>query len=85
MIADGLIELGDNPAHQRSKLLRLTPKGEAVFQEITQRIAKEAENLAEDMDREELQIAVKMLRRLKEKLKQNLIGSREFYSNRHSG
>jgi DNA-binding MarR family transcriptional regulator len=71
MIADGVIELVDNPVHQRSKLLRLTPKGEVAFQEITERIAQEAERFAQDIDIDaaELEIAVKVLRQLREKLK----------------
>jgi DNA-binding MarR family transcriptional regulator len=73
MIAEGVIELIDNPAHQRSKLLRLTPKGEAVFQEITERIAQEAEGFAQDMEVADLQVSVKVLRQLGEKLKQSLI------------
>jgi DNA-binding MarR family transcriptional regulator len=72
MIADGVIDLIDNPAHQRSKLLRLTPKGEAVLQEITDRVAQEAEGLAQGMDTEALQVSVKVLQQLREKLKQTL-------------
>jgi DNA-binding MarR family transcriptional regulator len=72
MIADGVIELIDNPAHQRSKLLRLTAKGETVFQEINERIAQEAEGFAQDMDTAELQASVRVLRQLSEKLKQSL-------------
>jgi DNA-binding MarR family transcriptional regulator len=68
-IADGVIELIDNPAHRRSKLLRLTPKGEAILQEIDEQIARAAEDLARDLDAEELQIAAKVLRQLGEKLK----------------
>ena len=69
MIAEGVIELVHNPAHKRSKLLRLTSKGETVFQELNQQIAKVAINLAEDMDVQELQIAVKVLKQIREKLK----------------
>jgi DNA-binding MarR family transcriptional regulator len=72
MIGDGVIELIDNPAHRRSKLLRLTPKGEAVFQEITDRIAQAAKRFAQDMDTQELQVSVKVLRQLGERLKQTL-------------
>jgi DNA-binding MarR family transcriptional regulator len=37
MLAVGVIELVNNPAHKRSKLLRLTPKREAIFQELSDR------------------------------------------------
>ncbi len=32
--ADGLVELADNPAHRRSRLVRLTPRGEAVWRDM---------------------------------------------------
>lgn len=72
MLEDGLIEIEDNPAHRRSKLLRLTPKREATFQELTQRIAQEAENLGHDMDAAEFQIAVTVLKRLRDKLRESV-------------
>lgn len=72
MLEDGLIEIEDNPAHRRSKLLRLTPKGEATFQELTQHTAQEAENLGHDMDAAELQIAVTVLKRLRDKLRESV-------------
>ena len=68
MIAEGVIELVDNPAHKRSKLLRLTSKGEVVFQELNQQIASVAINLAEDIDVKELQIAVQVLKQIRKKL-----------------
>ena len=73
MIADGTIELVNNPAHQRSKLLCLTAKGEAIFQEINERIAREAEGIAQNMDAAELQVSVRVLRQIGEKLRQTLI------------
>ncbi|WP_036945622.1 MarR family winged helix-turn-helix transcriptional regulator [Pseudanabaena sp. PCC 6802] len=72
MIAEGVIESISNPAHQKSKLLQITAKGELVFQEISERIAQEAESLAQDMDIDELQISIKVLRRLSKQLKQML-------------
>jgi DNA-binding MarR family transcriptional regulator len=72
MIAEGVIELIDNPTHRRSKLLRLTPKGEAAFQEITDRIAQEAEGFAEGIDIEEILVSVRVLRQLSERLRQAL-------------
>src|SRR5229473_6925350 len=37
LAADGLVEFIDNPKHQRSKLLRLTPKGDACYRELNAR------------------------------------------------
>src|SRR3712207_2909712 len=55
MLEDGVIELVNNPAHKRSKLLRLTPKGEAVFAELSDRITVLSETLAEQGDANQLQ------------------------------
>jgi DNA-binding MarR family transcriptional regulator len=72
MVAEGAIEFVENPAHRRSKLLHLTAKGDAIFQDISAHIAQEAEGLVEGMDAEELAASVKVLRQLKAKLKQAL-------------
>ena len=72
MIADGVVELVNNPAHKRSKLLQLTDKGETIFQEITARIAQAAAGLSQDMDIADLQVAVRVLRQLSAKLRQPL-------------
>ena len=68
MAAEGLIEFIDNPAHRRSKLMRLTRKGDAAFEELTARIVETAETLAHGMDLRELRTAAGVLRRLRERL-----------------
>ncbi len=69
MLNDGVIEFLNNPAHKRSKLLRLTPKGEAVFAEMSDRIATLAETLAEQQDAAQLQNAANVVKRLHEQLR----------------
>ena len=69
MLHDGVIEFLNNPAHKRSKLLRLTPKGEAVFQEMSDRIATLAETLAEQQDTAQLQNAANVVKQLHEQLR----------------
>jgi DNA-binding MarR family transcriptional regulator len=73
MISDGVIELVGNPAHKRSKLLQLTSKGESVFQEIGDRIAQEAEVFAQDMQSEEVEVSIRVIRHLCEKLRETLV------------
>jgi DNA-binding MarR family transcriptional regulator len=75
MVADGVIEWVENPAHRRSKLLQLTPQGEAVFAELSVQIAQMAAEFAEDVKAEDLQVSVQMLRQLKEKLRRSLFSS----------
>jgi DNA-binding MarR family transcriptional regulator len=72
MLKDGVIELINNPAHKRSKLLRLTPEGDAVFQEMSDRIAKLAETLAEQQEVAQLQNAVDVVQKLHEQLREML-------------
>ncbi|MDV2994495.1 MAG: hypothetical protein N4J56_004149 [Chroococcidiopsis sp. SAG 2025] len=72
MLEDGVIELVNNPAHKRSKLLRLTPKGEAVFQQLSDRIAALTETLAEQGDAAQLQNAVAVVKHLHEQLREML-------------
>lgn len=69
MLNDGVIEFLNNPAHKRSKLLRLTPKGEAVFAEMSDRIASLAETLAEQQDAAQLQNAADVVKHLHEQLR----------------
>ncbi len=72
MLKDGVIELINNPAHKRSKLLRLTPKGEAVFQKLSDRFSWLCETLAKQQDAVQLQNAVVVVKHLREQLKQML-------------
>lgn len=72
MLKDGVIELINNPAHKRSKLLRLTPKGEAVFQKLSDRFSWLCETLAKQQDAVQLQNAVVVVKYLREQLKQML-------------
>lgn len=64
----GLVEFVDNPEHQRSRLLRLTPRGEARFQELTERVLDLCERLARGMDPTELRTAAAVLARLRARL-----------------
>ncbi len=73
MIKEGLIESVENPAHKKSKLLRITAKGAAVFEDLTLKNARSAEIIAADMNLEELEVAVKVLKQLREKLKQAIL------------
>src|SRR5262245_57681622 len=38
LAADGLVKFIDNPKHRRSKLVQLTPKGEARYRELSARL-----------------------------------------------
>jgi DNA-binding MarR family transcriptional regulator len=68
LVAQGLIEFTNNPAHKRSRLLRMTPEGERLYAELSARMAELAERLAADMEIDDLKTTVETLGRLKRKL-----------------
>jgi DNA-binding MarR family transcriptional regulator len=68
LAAEGLVELVDNPAHRRSRLVRLTRKGATKYDEITSRILAEANRLAAGFSARDLRVTVQVLARLRERL-----------------
>lgn len=74
MAEAGLIEFIDNPAHKRSKLLRLTPKGEREYAALHERMAALCEEIGEGFDPAELRTAADVLRRIRERLRSDEAG-----------
>lgn len=68
LAAEGLVAFSDNPRHKRSKLVRLTPKGERAFEALDARVRDAAEALARDLDRADVARATDLLIRLAERL-----------------
>jgi DNA-binding MarR family transcriptional regulator len=64
---EGLVEFIPNPAHERSKLVRLTQKGQLFVKALTRREAKLIADLAADISVHDVQTATKVLRELKSK------------------
>jgi DNA-binding MarR family transcriptional regulator len=64
LVADGLAQYVPNPAHRRAKLLRPTDEGFAAVRRIDPAHAAVAEELAEELGRDELERAVETLTRL---------------------
>jgi DNA-binding MarR family transcriptional regulator len=67
--ADGLAEYADNPAHQRAKLLTITPKGRAILDAIRIRQTAWANALGAEIGESDLRQAQKVLGRVLELLK----------------
>ena len=65
---EGLVEFVPNPAHERSKLVRLTLKGRRFVDALTGREAKLIGDLAVNISMRDVQTATKVLRDLKDKL-----------------
>ena len=66
--AAGLVEFIANPAHKRSRLVRLTGEGETFHAQLTERLRDLAEGIAGDMETDELRVAHEVLARLRGKL-----------------
>jgi DNA-binding MarR family transcriptional regulator len=64
----GLVAFADNPAHRRSRLVRLTPKGETAFRAMDRRVRAAAEDLAADISEPDVRTALRVLARLRAKL-----------------
>lgn len=64
MVRDGLVELIRNPDHRRAKLVRPTPHGRSLFEEVSRRQRKWASELAEPFDITEMQTAAALLLKL---------------------
>jgi len=45
LIEEGLLEMIENPAHKRSKLMRVTPSGEQKLEELSQQYRRLLANL----------------------------------------
>ena len=58
---DGLVELVDNPAHRRSRLVRLTPAGDAAITAVIERELSLLERVGGDLTAAELDGTLRVL------------------------
>ena len=65
---EGLVEFTENPDHRRAKLARLTAGGRAVLEEISGRQIEWSNRLAEGLDAEEIEEALRVMRTLRPRL-----------------
>jgi DNA-binding MarR family transcriptional regulator len=68
MAEEGLVAFKANPAHRRSQLVAITPKGERLLDELTKRLAAISDELAAGMDAKKLAAGAEMLATLSAKL-----------------
>jgi len=64
LAAEGLIEFVDNPAHRRSRLMRLTKKGERVYAGSDARVREVARRLGRGLGVSEIETACSVLKRI---------------------
>lgn len=64
LAAEGLVEYVDNPKHRRSKLVRLTRKGEARYRELSGRLLAIASTLGDAVSEADIRKATEVVRGL---------------------
>src|SRR5262252_8233342 len=64
LAAEGLVEFINNPRHRRSKLVRLTRKGDARYRELTARLLEMASTMGADLSEADIHKVSEILRRL---------------------
>lgn len=69
LAAEGLVEFIDNPKHRRSKLVRLTRKGDALYREHDARLLSIASTLGAPLDDADVRKATGIVRHLSDDVK----------------
>jgi DNA-binding MarR family transcriptional regulator len=67
--AEGLVEFIDNPSHRRSKLVRLTRKGEARYCELSARFLTIASTMGAELSEMDIRKSTGIVRQLSEEAK----------------
>ena len=69
LAAEGLVEFIDNPKHRRSKLVRLTPKGDARYRELNARFLLIASTMGVALSEADIRKTIEIVRRLSDEVK----------------
>ncbi|WP_162916768.1 MarR family winged helix-turn-helix transcriptional regulator [Dongia deserti] len=69
LAAEGLVKFIDNPKHRRSKLVRLTPKGEARYQELNDRLLAIASTMGVALGEVDIRKTIEIIQRLSDDVK----------------
>src|SRR5262250_38622 len=69
LAAEGLVEFIDNPKHRRSKLVRLTRKGDAGYRELSARLLAIASTIGADFSEADIRKTTEIVRRLSDETK----------------
>jgi DNA-binding MarR family transcriptional regulator len=69
LAAEGLVAFIDNPRHRRSKLVRLTRKGEARYRALSARLLAIAASMGESLSEADIRKTAGIVRRLSDEAK----------------
>ena len=64
LAAEGLVKFIDNPKHRRSKLVQLTPKGDARYRELDARLLSIASTMGVALNEANIRKAIELVRYL---------------------
>ena len=70
LAADGLVAFIDNPKHRRSRLVRLTRKGDIRYQRLSARFLAIASTMGGDLSEPEIRNTVEIVRRVSNEAKE---------------
>jgi DNA-binding MarR family transcriptional regulator len=69
LAAERLVEFIDNPKHRRSKLVRLTPKGDARYRELNTRLLSIASTMVVTLSEPDIRKTTEIVRHLSDDVK----------------
>jgi DNA-binding MarR family transcriptional regulator len=69
LAAEGLVEFIDNPKHRRSKLVQLTPKGDARYRELDARLLSIASTMCDALSEPDIRKTTEIVRQLSDNVK----------------
>jgi len=69
LAAEGLVKFIDNPKHQRSKLVQLTPKGDARYRELDAKLLVIASTLGVALSEADIRKTAEIVRQLSDDVK----------------
>ena len=69
LAAQGLVAFVDNPRHRRSKLVRLTRKGDRRYRRLNARLLAVASGMGADLIEADIRKSIAILRRLSDEMK----------------
>lgn len=69
LAAEGLVEFIDNPKHRRSKLVRLTRKGDARYRELEARLLAIASTMGAALSEADIRKTIEIVRHLSDDVK----------------
>jgi DNA-binding MarR family transcriptional regulator len=69
LAAEGLVEFIDNPKHRRSKLVRLTPKGDVRYRELNARLLSIASTMGIALSEADIRKTIEIVRQMSDDVK----------------